>query len=176
MLIMKTNVVPITPIIAAVILLLTGCSSSTGEKAANNADSAKFETKLSSFDLESPKLGNRKQIEIFVEIRNAGETTVLLPTKDIGPATTVEGGIAIVNFTPDVHLTTTDEFRIPKAKSELAIVELRPHEAISLATTFEKPAPDVVMAQYSISKEFAERYGTWSGKIEAGSISLSANK
>lgn len=174
---MKTNIVPIARIIAAVISLLTACSTSTGEKpASSTASASKLEAELSSFDLESPKFGNKKQIQLDVEIRNAGETTVLLPTKDIGPATDLDGNFAIVHFTPDVYLSTADGLPIPKAKSELAIVELRPHEAIFLSEIFEKPAPYVVIAQYSISKEFAERYGTWSGKIEAGSISLRTNK
>jgi hypothetical protein len=173
---MKTNVVPIAPFIAAVISLLTACSTSPGEKSANSTASAKLEAKINSFDLESPKFGNKKQIQVEIEIRNAGETTVRLPTKDIGPAIESDGGFAIVIFTPDVYLSAADGLRIPKAKSELAIVELRPHEAISLSEIFEKPAPGVVFAQYSISKEFAERYGTWSGKIEAGSISLRTNK
>ena len=151
-------------------------TASTGEQPAIAAGSAKLEMELSFIDLESPKFGDKKQIQVDATIRNLGDETVLLPTEDIGPSTFSDGAFAIINFSPDGYCETADGFRIPKAKSKLAIVELRPHEAIELARIFEKPAPTVVGAVYSISKESAERYGTWSGKIDGGFISLPAKK
>lgn len=170
---MKRNV---SHIITAVILLITAGYASTGEQRANISESAMLEMKLSFIDCETPNLGNRKEIQVNAEIRNVGRVTAMLPTKDIGPFVATMGGVGIINFFSDGYLSTVDGFRIPKAKSDLAIVELRPHEAIKLSYVFQKPAPEMVLGYYSIPKEFAQRYGTWTGKIDGGSLSLRTNK
>jgi hypothetical protein len=167
-----------TIIAALLLLLLSGCVSTQQNSANTNSKFAKLEMKLSFFDLEEQKLGNKKQIQVEAEIRNVGDATVWLPTKDLGPAIFTMGGVAIIHFAPEYYSATTnaDGFHFPQAESELAIVELRPHEAIRLAHVFDKPGPARVLANYSISKEFAERYGTWSGKIDRGSIPVLASQ
>ena len=118
------------------------------------------------FNLEV-KSGSIRATQVDTEIRNIGETTVLLPTKDIGPGVWNMGGVYFVNFGSDMGYGTLDGFSFPKAKSELAIVELRPREAIMLDCMLDETnvSPARVAVDYKISKEFAERYGTWHGEI-----------
>jgi hypothetical protein len=150
-------------------LSLVPCASAwCGE----NSKQPKLEMKVSSIDLEDAKFGNRKEVSVHVEIRNVGTVAALIPTKGIGPASVGNAGYRDLFF-QDVQVTTKDGFRFAYAPSDLAIVELRPGEAILLGHTFPKPPPGSVRVRYMISKEFAERYGTWSGELDGGLIQLS---
>jgi hypothetical protein len=148
--------------------MLAGCVC---EKPHGDASTkqTKLEMKLTAFDLAQRKFRPNVGTEVYAEIRNVGETPVLLPTKEIGPTIDVMGGVQIIEFTSDWFLSTSDGFKMPKAKSDLAIVELRPREAIALYCTLENTNtpfnPASVGALYRISQEFAERYGTWHGEI-----------
>jgi hypothetical protein len=116
---------------------------------------------------------NQQGKRLYVEIRNVGKTTVLLPTKGLGPDSDgTAGGLWDLTFSPDWYLSTRDGFRIPKAKSDLAIVELRPKEAIVLDYEFVEPIPASVIVRYRISEETGERYGVWNGEITSEPINV----
>jgi hypothetical protein len=162
---MKT---PHTLVVMAVLpVLLVGCVCGGTHQSAGTKP-AKLEMKVTLFSLDEEKFGNKKEKQVVAEIRNIGETTVLLPTKEIGPVVRINSGLFYsIDFSTDWYLSTRDGFKIPKAKSELAIVELRPREAIMLDCTLDgtNVSPARVNVEYKISKEFAERYGTWHGEI-----------
>ena len=146
--------------------MLIGCVCGGTHKSAGTKP-AKLEMKVTIFSLDEEKVGNKKETQVDAEIRNVGDTTVLLPTKGLGPDVNGEVSFQWISFSTDWHLSTRDGFKIPKAKSELAIVELRPREAIMLGCTLfaTNVSPASVGVEYKISKEFAERYGTWYGEI-----------
>jgi hypothetical protein len=153
-------------VLAALPAMLAGCICGETHKSAGTKP-AKLEMKVTMFSLDEEKFGNKKETQVDAEIRNVGETTVLLPTKGLGPFVDSEVSFQLISFSSDWYLSTRDGFRIPKAKSELAIVELRPREAITLGCTLDgtNVSPARVGVEYKISKEFAERYGTWHGEI-----------
>ena len=127
----------------------------------------KLEMKAEIIDPKEGISSNQQGKRLYVEIRNVGKTTVLLPTKDLGPLGDGRpGGWWDLTFSPDMYFSTRDGFRIPKAKSDLAIVELRPKEAIILdyENVDSIPAP-LVLVRYVITEEFGERYGVWHGEI-----------
>jgi hypothetical protein len=153
-------------ILAVLSVMLAGCVC-RGTRQCAGAKPAKLEMKVTMFSLDEEKFGNKKVTQVDAEIRNVGETTVLLPTKGLGPSDWVMGGSHFVNFDSDVGYGTLDGFSFPKAKSDLAIVELRPREAIMLDCMLSETnvSPARVSVEYKVSKEFAERYGTWHGDI-----------
>jgi hypothetical protein len=165
---------PNTLLLVGLPILLLGCATRGQKQGPGAAAPAKLEIKLSFNDCETPAFHNRKQIELVVEVRNVGQSAVLLPKHTHGGQTVLwgDGSLATVNFDSDGFFSTRDGYRLPPAASELAIVELRPREAMILNSTFEKPAPKVAVVKYRISKEFAERYGTWYGEVDGGSIKL----
>jgi hypothetical protein len=157
--------------------MLVGCASGRTERdaSAKAPKLAKLEMRLNVTNLKELKVANQKGIELAAEIRNNGETAVRLPTRDIGPSWGgTQGGWNIMVFSPDGYLQTKDGFRVPKAESDLAIVELRPREAVFLYNTFpeDETLPAGVIVSYRISKEFGERYGTWSGELTGGGAKL----
>ena len=133
---------------------------------------AKLEMKVTMFSPDEESFGNKKETHVSAEIRNVGETAVLLPTKELGPMVLFLGGLYVVEFDSDVYFSTRDGFSLPKAKSELAIVEVRPREAIMLDCTLlaTNVSPTAVSVTYKISEKFAERYGTWHGQIGSNRV------
>jgi len=133
----------------------------------------KLEMKVQIIGSKDGNSSDQQEKRLYAEVRNVGETTVLLPTRDIGPMLNGSAGaICDLTFSPDWYLSTRDGFRIPKAKSDLAIVELRPKEAIGLHYLFSDPIPGSVSVRYRVSKEFGERYGVWHGEISSQYIKV----
>lgn len=171
----RNNVAPMKSLrsfllLAILPIMLAGCVCGRPHGSASDKP-AKLEMKVTMFSLDEQKFGNKKETQVDAEIRNVGETTALLPTKDIGPSW-IHSAVYIINFSPDFEFSTADGFKIPKAKSDLGIVELRPREAIQLSGLLEETnvSPASVGVRYSISKEFGERYGTWHGEIRGSAV------
>jgi hypothetical protein len=154
-------------------IMLAGCIGG-GVKHSGDSSSTNLEMKVHVINLEELKSSaSQKGRQLVIEIRNIGARTVWLPTREIGPFSMGrDGGWQLMQFSTDGYISTRDGFRIPKAKSDLGIVELRPREAIILDHVFNDPLPTVVAVQYSISKDFAERYGVWHGMISAEGVEV----
>jgi hypothetical protein len=170
------------PHLAIVTLLylaaLTFLASFGLAESAPKPELTKLETRLSCIDLDDPKLGSNqsKEYRIYLEIRNVGKAVAVLPTKGIGPAV-LSDGFVIFN---DSKNSLRDGTPIVSPPAEFAIVDLRPGEAVILSYTLrkdERPASrGQVTVRYIITKEFAERYGTWSGELDAGVVKFTASK
>ena len=162
-----------TRLLLAMPIMLAGCIGG-GVKHSGDSSSSNLEMKVEVINLgELKSSASLKGRRLAVEIRNIGERTVWIPTREIGPSYIGrDGGWQIMLFSPDVYISTSDGFPVPKAKSDLGIVELRPKEAIILDHVFNDPLPTSVAVQYSISKDFAERYGVWHGMLSAEGVEV----
>jgi len=135
---------------------------------------AKLDLSLSAIDCEQENMGNRKEIILYAEIRNTGNTSVVLPTKAIGPMVFQTGGaFASIQFQPLQLKSASDGFRQAYSVAEIAPVELRPNEYIFVTYTFKKPGPAGVRVSYEVDKDFATRYNLWHGELTTESKNLS---
>jgi len=128
---------------------------------------AGLELRYHLIDLEDPRFGSPTNLySVAVEILNRGNRTVILPTNAIGPSQDWTGNTGFIRLC-DLQCVTADGFPQAQPMSGLALVELRPGEAVSF-TGGSIPKTSVLgSVEYTISPSFAKRYGTWSGHLKA---------